>query len=318
MSIATPRQPSLLRRLMFGIAFFIAFVVIGCIILLVLQNTVWNTTNASLQVLHKSTFSNITNNADEVTMLFADGTHVLVADNIWRNRRLYLVDLVTARRTEISLPTSQQLNMREFVYGGDVVYAIYSDEDFKPVAFRITTSGQIAELPVIEYFSRYLGQEPPRSVALEEARERGDLVGLTALEKELCSMNGADEATVKVERQIVSYFVNDRVVINSSLEAMQGFLQQTRFPTISNSCTMHLAPTTAGYRVEVERTPVQDVSRASALDARFTSVALYRGAALVETLTFSHPNDFYFRTAFVGDRLYLLGANVSYIELGAG
>jgi hypothetical protein len=314
MSSATPNKPSFFRRLMLAIAFFIAFIVVGCIILLVLQNTVWNPSFASLKKLHNSTFSKITNNADEVMVVFADNTHALVTDNILDNRRLFLVDLVADERTEIELPAGRKLNFSEFIYGGDVAYAIYSNKDFEPVAFRVTRSGQITELPVIEYLITSTSMEPPPPPALEEAQQRGDLVGLTALEKELCS--GNDQSSLVVERRLTMYYVNDNVMVYTNLaEPFLSLLGQRSFPTISDNCDRHIALSYKSYRVEVERTPVQDYSRNSAFDARFQTLKLYRGNELLETLSFSHPNDFYFRSVFVGDRLYLVGANVSYVEL---
>jgi hypothetical protein len=312
-----PRSKSAFARaLVIGAALLGVLGTGGCVVLLVLQNTLWSANPFSLNVLHSSTFSHVKNSADETAMLFADRTHALVADNIWKNRQLYLVDLVTATRKELNLPAGRLRNLQHLIYGGDVIYALYTEpEQAKTVAYRVSPDGAIVELTVLEYISRVIGQEPPEAARVQEALESGALGGLRTLEKQLCAWDATSGRYIDQGTRRVQYFANERHLVVSNVDAMNTTLRQASAALISDSCALRMMHGHQRYRLELTRTEATESGLDSALDARISAANLYRDGQLVHTYTFKEPRNPYYSATWVDNRLYFVGADVSYLNL---
>src|SRR5688500_8511555 len=139
----TLSKPTFVRYIVLGVALLAILGLVACVVLIIAQNTLGKSDGPfALKTLHHSTFSRVKDSADETAMLFADGTHALVADDIWSNKRLYLVDLAAAKRTELDLPATTSLNLNQLIYGGDAVYALYVGQDGDATTvYRVTPDG---------------------------------------------------------------------------------------------------------------------------------------------------------------------------------
>jgi hypothetical protein len=266
-------------------------------------------------MLHNSTFSHVKNNSDQTAMVFANGTTVLVADNIWKNQRLYLIDLVTATQMDITLPAKQQVDLRHFVYGGDVIYALYSDQNFQTVVYRVSQDGTITELIPIDHVSLVEGKEPPGAEQFEAMLENGELNGLHMMEKQLCVWDAANEHYNKQGVGRVRYLANERYFVTSNVPTIHTRVRQDNTITVTDTCMMRTTPAYGRYRLEIARTSAKENSLESELDARIRTATLYRDEQAVHTYSFNDAHNFYYRAIWVGSRLYFVGTNVAYVDL---
>lgn len=273
------------------------------------------TLNGSFATLHRSTFSRMVNNAEQTAVLFAGGTRALVADNIWDNRRLFLVDLEAGSRSELDLPRQGGLNLSRLLYGDDTAYALYQGEDDRLRVFQISADGALAELAVLDYATVMVGREPPDAAAVEAALAGGELSGLRGMEKERCAWDGAAGSYVTAAVERLRHFANNGYLVLSNDAAISARLEQFSGPLVRDSCVMRLPSEHGRYRLELARTDAGMGGGTSALDGRIETATLLRDGEAVQTFSFTRPDAWYYHTAWVGNRLYFVGASVRSLDL---
>ena len=96
---------------------------------------------------------------------------------------------------------------------------------------------------------------------------------------------------------------------------MIATLEQRSSQTVTDSCKLRATPRNQRYSLELTRTLIEGGALDSALDARITEARLYRDGQLLHTYTFAQPHEFYYWATWVDNRLYFVGASVSYIDL---
>jgi hypothetical protein len=255
------------------------------------------------------------NNAEQTAVLFAGGTRALIADDIWQNRRLFFADLEAGGRSELGLPRQGDLNLSRLLYGGDAAYALYRAEDDRLRAFRVSTDGTLAELTVLDYAAPVIGREPPDAAAVEAVLAGGELAGLRGMEKERCVWDAAAERYVAAEVERLRHFANDRYLVMSNDDAMTARLEQLSDPLVRDSCAGRLPAKHGPYHLELVRSDAGMGGGTSALDGHIMAATLLHDGQVVQTFSFTQPDAWYYYTAWVGNRLYFVGASVRYLDL---
>lgn len=267
------------------------------------------TTRAGLNILHRSTFDHLSEDGNNIAMLFGDGRKAVVADNIWENRRLFLVDLAAGTERELPLDRAD-LSLDRFVYADDEILAIFTDKQRKTVIYRISAEGDLR--PFEQYREGIITMEGTQpSGDVQELFDAGELENLTNLQKEICELTAGSYSTDLVRTE---FFYNERTIVYVNVEELKALLRPNTTRTVVNRCANHLTERDAP--VEIKLTRRNNVNtRYSDLDTPIVTAEVRRDGAPAKTLTFT-SGELYFYAVAVGERLYFIGNNVAYLELG--
>ena len=241
-------------------------------------------------------------------MLFGDGRKAVVADNIWENRRLFLVDLAAGTERELPLGRAD-LSLDRFVYADDEILAIFTDKQRQTVIYRISAEGDLRPFEHYrEGIIRVEGTQP--SADVQELFDAGELENLTNLQKEICELTGGSYSTDLVRTE---FFYNERTIVYVNVEELKALLRPNTTRTVVNRCANHLTERDAP--VEIKLTHRDNVNtRALDLDTPILTAEIRRDGAPAKTLTFG-SGELYFYAVAVGEQLYFVGNNVGYLEL---
>jgi hypothetical protein len=263
---------------------------------------------AGLHILHRSTFDHLSEDGNGIAMLFGDGRKAVVADNIWKNRRLFLVDLAAGSERELPLDRTD-LSLHRFVYADDEILAIFTDQNRDTVVYRISAEGELR--PFEQYREGIIlmqGSQPSEDV--QNLFAAGELENLTNLQEEVCEFDGSSYDTDHV---LTEFFYNERTIVYVNVDDLKALLRPNTTRTVVNRCIDHLTERDAP--VEISLTHRDNVNTgASDLDTPILKAEIRRDGALLKSLSFD-PQYLYFYVVPVGERLYFVGNNVSYLEL---
>jgi hypothetical protein len=266
------------------------------------------TTKAGLHILHSSTFDHLSEDGTNIAMLFGDGRTALVADNIWKNRRLFLVDLAASATRELPLDRDD-LSLSHFVYADQDILAIFYDHDLHDVIYRVSANGTLRRFDQYHEAGVVMQGKTP-DVDVQGLLDAGELDGLINVQEEICEFDGSGYST---ELGLVEYFYNDHTIVSSNVEEIKALLRGKSGRTVVDRCDRHRTERDAAVEIKLTRQENFN-TRASDLDTLILKAEIWRNGALLKTLDFT-PGELYFYVVPVGERLYFIGNNISYLEL---
>lgn len=268
------------------------------------------------RTVHRSTFRQLTDFGPKVAVVFDGGRKAVVADNAWENRRLFLVDLESERVTPVDLPDPGRLAITRFVYGGECVYALFSEPGSdRSTVFRVDRSGGLTPLRYLGRVSLYTDDRPaPGADGLEAPVADGTLSGLIELRKTVCRADPATGALADAGEDRVHFFANDTVFVETNIAAEVERLRGAAVGEVVDDAVYRSVPPAADWEVRVERA-TGGAAHESDGDARVTRVTVSRNGGEVPVFRPGDENEFYYGVCRVDNRLYLVGSAVRYFDL---
>ncbi|MBA3533417.1 MAG: hypothetical protein H0T73_15980 [Ardenticatenales bacterium] len=270
----------------------------------------------ALQTLHRSTFDRLQDEAAATAMVFADETRALIAEDLFKNRRLFLVNLEAGAVSEVQLPDSKPLVIEELIYGGEAIYARFRGESLNDILYyRVDSDGGLHSLTFVEYITHRTTEEPTSADMITPLLLEGKLEELTELQEEICK---ADPVTGQMKSSglgLVHHFVNDDYIVRSNISTMKETLRSHSVRTISDDCSRASDDLPGDFRLELSRSEAHSQPYQSELKSRIINARLYRNEQLLHEYQLGTGLDFYFWVVPVGNRLYFVGNNVKYLDL---
>lgn len=268
------------------------------------------------RTVHRSTFRQLTDFGPKVALVFDGGRKAVVADNAWENRRIFLVDLESERVTPVDLPDPGRLAVTRFVYGGDCVYALFSEPGSdRSTVFRVDRSGGLAPLRYFGRVSLYTDDRPaPGADDLEAPVADGTLSGLTELRKTVCRADPATGALADAGEDRVHFFANDTVFVETNIAAEVERLRGAAIGEVVDDAAYRSVPPAGDWAIRVERVP-GGAAHESDGDGRVTGVTVYRNGQEVPVYRSGSDDDLFYQACRVDRRLYLVGTSVKYFDL---
>lgn len=260
-----------------------------------------------VEVLHPSTLRETVNAADQLSALFPDGQRALITQGIFEIQRLFLVDLAAGRVTPIPLPSKQTFDDFAVVPEGVLLFTRTGPQE--PRVALVTPAGELRALELIEVWLGQIGNYAPiegAATRMNELLAAGELEGLTEIRE--IAVEGGDARPVG--------FLNDRyyIAINFANERDLPTLRAHATESYTRDRATLAEPSYPGLRFEVTRSPFVDMAGSSD-NRNITRVEIYRDEALVKRVELPLSSGFYHRAVVIGDRLYLIGEGVLYVEL---
>jgi hypothetical protein len=312
-----PPRRTVRRRIVLGCVLVIGLVIMAVVALIVLL--IWQNTGDrpaapfELTRLHRSTFTHFQDSSDETVMMFGDGTHGLVSDNLWQNECLYRIDIATATVAQLDLPGSGPHTLTTLIYGGDAVYALYHRADVTDiVAYKMTRARGIQRLAYVDHTTTMIGTEPREAARVRQLLAAGELQNLRRMEKEICVWDPHRKIFVRRKTSRIEYFANERWLVQNNVESIGLTSRSTR--SVVDSCDRRMVTPHPRYRLELDRTPASGTVE-SALDLRISAARIFSDKRLVHAYTFELSEDMYYSATWVGDRLFFVGTSVAYVDM---
>lgn len=303
------RSRAVIGLVLFGV--FLCFALTICCAVVVVIRSGRNVENVEgVETLHRSPLSHITN--DKLTMAapFPGGRHYLLTSSIFAIDRLFLVDLEEGTVETIRVKKTKFFRFVPIDDGVLVDTGSGTEGKSDPPILLVTVDGAVRYLEQIDI---NVGMQDNYDRIVDEAARVSKLLEAGELD------NLKEIRVISIEREGLSAprltaFMNDRyfISINEANERDQPRLRAhaTASYTVDNSWLP--TPEHPDLEFQIERRPFHLF--AGTTDNRSISeVRIYRGDDLVGEYKLKL---LYFYALVVGDRLYLVGDSVRYVELG--
>lgn len=259
-----------------------------------------------IQTLHASTLTKVMIEKYVLGALFLDGEHALLTSSLFETDRLFLVDLRAGRVQTLTIPKMNPFMFMP-VHNGIIVTPGSGKTGEK--ALWVSSTGETKLLEVVDVVVTQMGNDAPRKSGqerFEELRRAGELTNLTDWQA-IDIQSSRPGPTPRA-------FYNDRlfIAVNYVSEPELSILRGLKVGTFTHDYRPVVDPVIPGLDVEVQRQEFYYYAGTND-NRRIQSITLRRGGQIVKKLDLK---GIYFDAPVIGNRLYLIGDGVRYLELG--